>query len=79
MNTVEGRAKGVLTMREKYGDNIYSKIGSKGGKNSSNRPMKDPSYASRLAKIRWAKYKLEHNSITRQEYDQIMVALKNGN
>lgn len=44
-------------MRKKHGENIYAKIGALGGKNSANRPMKDPDYAKRLANIRWAKYR----------------------
>lgn len=57
MNTTEGRAKGVITMRQKYGDKIFAKIGAKGGANSPNRPMRDPEYARKLANIRWAKYR----------------------
>jgi hypothetical protein len=59
MNTPEGRIKGVETMRKKYGDKIYAKIGAKGGANSPNRPMRDPEYARKLAHIRWAKYRKE--------------------
>lgn len=36
---------------------FYQKAGSKGGKNSTNRPFKDPEAARRAAQARWGKKK----------------------
>lgn len=78
MNTPEGRQKGVVTIL-KRDPQFYAKIGAKGGKNSSNRPMTDPSYASKLAKRRWAKYRWERDIITQKEYEDIMETLNVSN
>jgi hypothetical protein len=75
MNTVEGRIKGVETMRKLHGDDIYAKIGALGGKNSPNRPMRDPEYARKLANIRWLKYRLANGEISVEEYDEELKKL----
>lgn len=54
---MSGNKKSVETLKKKYGENYMAVIGSRGGKNGNNRPMKDPEYARKLANIRWAKHK----------------------
>lgn len=52
----QGYSKAVQTNLKKDPD-YYKKIGSKGGKNSTHRPMRDPDYARKLVNLRWAKYR----------------------
>lgn len=58
MNTPEGRKKAVETNKQRDPD-YYKKLGSKGGKNSTYRPMKDPEVASKMAQKRWDEKKKE--------------------
>jgi hypothetical protein len=57
-------------MRRKYGSDIYTKIGARGGRNSSSRPMKDATYASLVAKIGWVKRKYKAGDLTDKQYEE---------
>lgn len=83
MNTPEGRRQQAQTIRKRFvngkyvvkptkrGDDFFAVIGAKGGKTGGHpTPMRDPSYASILAKIRWLNYKLANGVITQQEYNE---------
>lgn len=83
MNTPEGRKRGVQTMKEVHGKDIYAKIGSKGGREmhqgeNAYEPMRDASYASRLAKIRWTKYRYNKGEIDKATFDERMAELTGG-
>ncbi len=69
MNTPEGRAKAVETNKKKD-PNYYKKIGSRGGKNSTHRPMSDPKVASDLAKKSWENSKAPRNPAGRRGEEQ---------
>lgn len=71
MNTPEGRRKAVETNKNKDPD-YYRLIGSKGGKNSTYRPMKDPKVASDLAKKRWSNSKTGRNIKKKRDSEQIL-------
>lgn len=53
--------KVAKTLREKYGDDYFSKIGKKSSQSpnsSDNRPFRDvPGAASKAVRARWAKYR----------------------
>lgn len=65
----DDRERQVATTKATYGDDHYSIIGSKGGKNSPTKYTSDS--GKRAAEIRWTKYRQDKlNEKEREEHGQ---------